>query len=206
MSHWRLWVTIGVIVILLAGAWWFVGMTGGPDAPAREPGTADEDFYALGEPTEGVDIGQRAPELVGGPGQEEALLGLDGEPITLAALRGRPLWLVFWATWCPPCQSETPDLQRAFEAHASDGLRLIAIDVQEPAEIVADYMATYDLTYTAALDPSGAIMRAYGVFGLPTHYFIDEDGIVRDRVYGPLSFDQMEERLTGILVPDPGES
>ena len=64
---------------------------------------------------------------------------------------------------------------------------------------MADYISTYDLTYTGALDPSGSIMRSYGVFGLPTHYFIDADGIIRDRFYGPMSLDQMEERLASIL-------
>lgn len=132
-------------------------------------------------------------------GSDEVVRDLEGRPITLASLRGRPVWLVFWATWCPPCQAETPNLQRAYSAHQIDGLELIAIDVHETAEIVSDYMATYELTYIAALDPSGSIMRSYGVFGLPTHYFIDAEGINRDRFYGPMSLDQMEERLASIL-------
>jgi peroxiredoxin len=186
-----------VVTVVALGLWWTQGI-GGPVAPDNDPQTSS-DFYALGEPTEGVDIGQRAPELVAGPDIDESVRGLDGETITLASLRGRPVWLVFWATWCPPCQAETPDLQRTYEAHVDEGLELIAIDVQEPADVVAEYMDTYGLSYTGALDPSGAIMRAYGVFGLPTHYFIDAKGIIRDRFYGPMSRDEMEQRLAKIL-------
>ena len=65
--------------------------------------------------------------------------------------------------------------------------------------MVKDYVDRYDLTYTVALDPSAAVMRSYGVFGIPTHYFIDREGRIRDRYYGPLTRDQMEQRLATIL-------
>ena len=188
-----------VIAVLVALGAWFVIGAGETDRSDDDPATPGDGFYMLGETAEGFDIGQRAPELAPNDGSDEVVRDLEGQPITLASLRGRPVWLVFWATWCPPCQAETPDLQRAHAAHEAEGLELIAIDVQETAEIVADYMATYSLTYTGALDPSGSIMRSYGVFGLPTHYFIDAEGIIRDRFYGPMSLDQMEERLTSIL-------
>lgn len=187
-----------VIAALIAlGAWFVTGA--GTDRTTDDVGTPGAGFVALGEATEGFDIGQRAPELAADDGSDEVVRDLQGQPITLASLRGRPVWLVFWATWCPPCQAETPDLQRAYLAHEAHGLELIAIDVQETAEIVAEYMSTYDLTYTGALDPTGAIMRSYRVFGLPTHYFIDAEGIIRDRFYGPMSLDQMEERLSSIF-------
>ncbi len=186
-----------IAVVVALGAWFVVG--GESDRTEEDPEAPGAGFYALGETTEGFDIGQRAPKLAADDGSDEVVRDLEGEPITLASLRGRPVWLVFWATWCPPCQAETPDLQRAYTAHEAEGLELIAIDVQETAEIVADYMETYSLTYTGALDPSGSIMRSYRVFGLPTHYFIDAEGIIRDRFYGPMSLDQMEERLASIL-------
>jgi len=195
-----LWVFVFVVVgLVAAGSWWLLADPLGPDEASTGGPVAQEGFYALGERTEGLEVGQVAPELVGDPGSGAVVTNLQGEPITLASLRGRPVWIVFWATWCPPCQAETPDLERTFEDHAADGLELIAIDVQEPVEVVRDHMEAYDLSYTAALDPSGAIMRAYGVFGLPTHYFIDRDGVIRERVYGPMTREQMEERVASIL-------
>jgi hypothetical protein len=61
------------------------------------------------------------------------------------------------------------------------------------------------LTYTIGLDVSAAIMRTYGVYGLPTHYFVDRDGVIRDRWYGPLSRAQIEERLS-VIIPSPPRS
>lgn len=191
-----------LVGLVAAASWWMSGTSGETETEgvaSTDLPAATEGFYELGEPTEGLDIGQVAPELVGGSGSDAVVTDLDGAQITLASLRGRPVWIVFWATWCPPCQSETPDLQRAYEDHAGEGLELIAVDVQEPAEVVRDYVETYGLTYTAALDPSAEIFRAYGVFGLPTHYFIDRDGVIRQRVYGPMTREQIEERLASIL-------
>jgi cytochrome c biogenesis protein CcmG/thiol:disulfide interchange protein DsbE len=157
-------------------------------------------FVAIGEATDGLGVGQRPPPLAG-PDGVGTLVDLGGIPVDLESLRGRPVWVVYWATWCPPCQSETPDLQRAFEGNAPSGLELVAVDVQEPEDSVREYIETYGLTYRVALDTTGIVMKAWGVFGLPTHYFIDRDGIVRDRVYGPLTLEAMQARLDLITPP-----
>lgn len=168
-------------------------------APTAQTGTA---FFRIGAETEGLQIGQRLPDFTGSnDGQTVQLTDIDGKPIRLADLAGHPLWINFWATWCPPCRQETPDLRDAYSAHASSGLVLLAIDVQEPREVVADYVKTYGLTYRIGLDTTAAIMRAYAVFGLPTHYFVSADGIIRDRYYGPLSRAQIETILAKILPP-----
>jgi thiol-disulfide isomerase/thioredoxin len=172
---------------------------GGGASPAVDPGAT---FYRLSAETQGLDIGQRAPELAGQDGDRQIQLAdLDGRPLSLAALRGRPVWINFWATWCPPCQRETPDLRDAYDAHNAEGLVLIAIDVQEDVESVRDYAARYELRYPIGLDTYAAIMRTYRVFGLPTHYFIDRQGVIRDRYFGPLNRQQIEQRLTLILKP-----
>ena len=77
------------------------------------------------------------------------------------------MWVVFWASWCPPCQQETRDLQRAFEASEGTGLGLIGVNVQESADVARDYAETYGLTYRIALDPTAGAFRRWGVFGLP---------------------------------------
>jgi len=159
-------------------------------------------FYRLSNGGQGLDIGQVAPELVGTSNdQPVGLKDLDGRPLTLASLRGHPVWITFWATWCPPCQRETPDLRAAYEAHRKDGLVLIAVDVQEEAGVVRDYVTRYGLTYTIGMDVSGAIFRTYKGFGIPTHYFIDRNGVIRDRVFGPLDRAGIEQRLAKILGP-----
>jgi peroxiredoxin len=162
----------------------------GPAPPAAPlPGAS---FYRIGEGGTGLAIGDRPPPLATDAGP---LVDLDGNAVDLASYAGRPVWVVFWASWCPPCQQETPDLQRAFEGSEGTGLELIGVNVQESAEVARDYAATYGLTYRVALDPTAGAFRRWGVFGLPTHYFIGRDGRIMDRWFGPLSLAEMERRV-----------
>lgn len=170
---------------------------GGAAGPTSDPGAS---FYVLGSGSGGLDVGKAAPDFVGrSGGQSVRLTDLDGQPIVLADLRGRPVWLVFWATWCPPCQRETPDLRATYDAYKQDGLVVVAIDIQEPADVVREYARKFGLAYRIGLDATGAISETYSVFGLPTHYFIDRQGVIRDRNFGPLTRDQMEQRVAAIL-------
>ena len=173
---------------------------GGSDSTSPvDPGAT---FYRLSAETQGLDLGQKAPELVGeNGGASVQLMDLVGRPVSLASLKGQPVWINFWATWCPPCQRETPVLRDTFEAHKSEGLVLLAIDVQEPADTVRSYATRYGLTYSIGLDVTGAIFRTYRIFGLPSQYFIDHEGVVRGRYFGPLTRDQAEQQLKAILQP-----
>ena len=170
--------------------------------PVGDPGRGSEvpapgaSFFLFGEEGTGLAVGQRPPELVNDAGAP--LTDLDGQPVRLDDYIGRPVWIVFWASWCPPCQAETPDIQRAYEAYAGDGLEVIAINVEEPPEEIRAYAETYGLTYPIALDPDASVFRRFGVFGLPTHYFIGPDGIIRDRWFGPLTLASMNARIEAI--------
>jgi cytochrome c biogenesis protein CcmG, thiol:disulfide interchange protein DsbE len=174
----------GLLLMLLTSPLGAPGQSGGP-----APGSS---FYIVGERREGLAVGERPPELRGPGGP---LVDLAGEAIDLAGMQGRPVWVVFWATWCPPCQQETPDLQRAFEDNRVSDLEVVAVNVQESAEIARAYADTYGLTYRIALDPAADAFREWGIFGLPTHYFIDRDGIIRDRYFGPLTRGEMQRRI-----------
>jgi len=174
---------------------------GGPSSPptVQDPGVV---FYQISAKTQGLDLGQRAPELTGDDtGTAVQLSDLDGQVVTLASLKGHPVWINFWATWCPPCQRETPVLRDEYKAHQSQGLVLLAIDVQEPADSVRQYATKYGLTYRIGLDVTGAIFRTYRIYGLPSQYFIDRDGVIRGRYFGPLTADLAEQQLQVILQP-----
>lgn len=167
---------------------------------APRPGAS---FFVIGPATEGLAIGQVAPELAGErDGQAVTLTDLAGEPVRLAALRGHPVWVNFWASWCPPCQQETPVLRDLYRDRAADGLRMVGVSVQEAsAEEVRRYVDTYDVPYTVAFDGTSAVFQAWRGFGLPTHYLIDAGGVVRAVHYGPVSRDMAETLLTTIMGP-----
>jgi cytochrome c biogenesis protein CcmG/thiol:disulfide interchange protein DsbE len=170
-------------------------------APSTPAPTVGGGFFPVAAPTEGLRPGQKAPELSGEvDGKTVQLVDLDGSPIRLADLRGRPIWVNFWATWCPPCQEETPTLQKVYERHRADRLALIAISVQETTpEDVRSYARTYGLTYTIGFDATSAVFKTYRAYGLPTQLFIDRDGIIRNVWKGPLTDEQAEAFLASIL-------
>jgi len=159
-------------------------------------------FYQISAETEGLQLGQRAPDFIGKNGDQDVrLTDLESREVRLADFAGQPVWVFFWATWCPPCQQETPDIRHVFEANRDAGLVVLAIDVQEPVDTIRDYAERYGLTYRIGVDTYAAIMKTYGVFGLPTRYFIDRRGVIRDRYFGPLKRDQMQQRVNLISQP-----
>lgn len=143
--------------------------------------------------------GGPAPDFVNADGSTPLLRGLDDRQIRLADFAGRPLWIVFWATWCIPCQEEASHIEAAYRAHAPNGLAVLAIDVQEPTAAVRDYVASHNLSYAIGLDPTAAIMALYGARGLPSHVFVDRAGVIRDRYAGQLTAATMEAHLGAIL-------
>lgn len=170
------------------------------DAP--RPGAS---FYVIGERTEGLAIGQIAPELVGDEdGQAIALVDLDGMPVRLADLRGQPVWVNFWASWCPPCQQETPVLRAMDERYREDGLAIVAVSVQEASpEDVRRYVETYGLGFRVGFDATSAVFRAWRGYGLPTHYLIDPEGVIQAVHYGPVNERSAEILLATIMPPAP---
>jgi peroxiredoxin len=199
--------TLGQLVVVglvLAGGALLLALLATPvSTPAGStvpvPGSG---FYQLGEPTTGLAIGQRAPELEGVvDGRTVPLTDLDGQVLSLVERRGQPVWLSFFATWCPPCQEETPVLRAAHERYGPDGLEMVAVSVQETTpDDVRAWAETYGLSYPIGFDASSAVFRAYGGFGLPTHVFLDRDGVIRQVVYGPLTSGQVDDILAPLLA------
>jgi len=150
----------------------------------------------------GVRPGQIAPELAvtRSDGSTFELTDLDGRPVRLADLRGKGVWLNFWASWCPPCQSETPTVRDLADEYRNRGLVVVGISVQETSPgNVAEYAARYQLDYTIAADVSGDIYRLYNPPGLPTSIFIGPDGAVRSFVLAPLSRPAAIAQIAAIL-------
>ena len=194
-------VVAGAALLLLVATRPLVG-----PAPSLAPGDPRATQYVIGSAGEGLRVGDRAPELeiVGPDGAPAPLLDLDGNPVRLADLRGRPVWINFWASWCPPCQAETPTIRDLAEAYAPQGLEVIGVSVQEATEDdVRAYVEKYDLGYTVAADLAGDVFRRYRVYGLPTQYFIDENGIIRNVVQGPVTPESAAGHLAGLGLAPP---
>lgn len=128
--------------------------------------------------------GYRAPDF--------AFEDLEGNTVRLSELRGVPVLLNFWATWCPPCRKEIPDLQRFYEQYG-DRITLLGIDWGEDVEEVKRFLERYGATYTNLLDKDGKFFVRYRLTGLPTSYWIDEEGIIRGMWLGAMELEEMVE-------------
>ncbi len=159
--------------------------------------------YLLRSPIPGLRVGDLAPELAGAldDGSPFTLNDLDGNPIRLSDLRGRAVWLNFWASWCPPCQAETPILREIDERYRDRGLTLIAVQVQQTVDDGRRYAATYGLEFLIGADVSAVVFRTYRVYALPTQFFIDPDGVIRAVVNGPLDAAAASRLVEAILPP-----
>ena len=197
--------TLGVVVaaaVLLVAVTRPLGPGPGAGQPTNLPGATP---YLVGSPTTGLQVGQLAPELewLDAGGASVSLTDLDGNPVRLDDLGGKLVWLNFWATWCPPCQGETPVLRDLDERYGDRGLEIVAVAVQETSpDNVRDYADRYELDYTIAFDASADIFDLYRVFALPTQVFVGPDGAVRQVVNGPLT-DEIASAWIEEWLPEP---
>ncbi len=190
-------------VVVLVGVTTPLGNTANGPAAVDPRATA----YLLSSPPPiGLKVGATAPEfsVANDDGTTYQLTDLAGAPIRLADLRGKAVWINFWTTWCPPCQSEVPILRDLSARYKDRGLMLVAISVQEtsPADVAA-YAARYQLGYTIGFDGSGKIFHAYKAYGLPTQVFIDVNGVIASIVPAPLDEAGAIAQIEAIL---PGAS
>jgi cytochrome c biogenesis protein CcmG/thiol:disulfide interchange protein DsbE len=143
-----------------------------------------------GQPS-GAQTGQIAPPL--------AATALDGATVDLAALRGRPVIVNFWASWCVPCREEFPLFkERLAVLGPTDGLQVIGVLYKDEPELAQRFLDDLVATWPTVDDPDGSLAAAYRVVAPPQTYFIDRDGVVRGIQIGevqPSDFDTQYAKI-----------
>jgi peroxiredoxin len=134
---------------------------------------------------------QAAPQL--------ALTSLQGNPVSLADFRGKVILVNNWATWCPPCQAELPELQAYYQAHAKQGFVIVGIESGEPAATVSGFVHRLGLTFPIWLDPDGTALDAFENMSLPSSYLMDQKGVLRMSWTGQINQDTLEKYVTPLL-------
>lgn len=143
-----------------------------------------------------------SPTAIGSAAPDFALASLDGEPIRLADLRGRPVIVNFWASWCGPCIEEFPLLRDAAARHEAAGLAVVGVVYRDRAEAAREFMERHGGTWPAAMDPGERVAAAYGVVGPPETYFIARDGTIAARNIGQVTAATLDEQLAAIIEPE----
>ena len=141
----------------------------------------------------------KPPALVGSAAPAFRLTSLEGREISLEALRGRPVVLNFWASWCVPCREEAPLLEAAKTSYASADIAIVGVLYADEPAAARDFTATYGLTYDSAMDPDGRTAVDYGVFGIPETIFITRDGTIGHRQIGPVTEPELRRQLDVLI-------
>lgn len=176
----KYWFPLSALVLLLGAAWIWL--------------SAVPLSLAASEAIQAPHRGFLAPDF--------ELQDANGENIRLSDLRGQPVLLNIWATWCPPCRAEMPAMQAVYEAYQQDGFIILAVNAtnQDDRQAVLSFVQEYGLTFPVLFDDSGSVAQTYLSKALPTSFFIDQNGIIQEVVVGgPMSQAILHERIQNLL-------
>ncbi|MES1040970.1 MULTISPECIES: TlpA disulfide reductase family protein [Peribacillus] len=139
----------------------------------------------------GLKIGAKAPNF--------SLKTLDGKQVELSDYKGKKVMLNFWATWCPPCKKEMPDMEK-YTQQAGDDVVVLAVNI-DPENDVQAFVEDNGITFTIPLDSQSAknpVNERYKILSIPTTYFIDKEGIIRNKVISAMQLKDMERNINSM--------
>jgi DsbE subfamily thiol:disulfide oxidoreductase len=141
----------------------------------------------------GPEIGKQAPEFT--------LNDLNGKSIKLKDMisQNKVTLVNFWATWCPPCRGEIPELIELHKKYASQKVALMAIDLQEDPGQVKSFAKEKGMNFTVLVDNTGMVANQYRVSGIPTTFIVDSKGIIRDMIVGGTTLKVLESKIKPLL-------
>jgi peroxiredoxin len=133
----------------------------------------------------GLPIGEKAPDF--------ELKTLDGKTVKLSDYRGKKVILNFWATWCPPCKAEMPDIQKYYN-EADDNVEILAVNI-DPQYDVKKFIRDANVTFPVLLDSKDEVNTLYRILTIPTTYFIDGEGIIRSKHLSVMTTEIIREHI-----------
>lgn len=145
----------------------------------------------------GITIGKTAPDF--------ELQDLSGKNVKLSDFRSKNVVLNFWASWCPPCREEIPEFQRIYREN-QDKIVVIGVNLQESKENAESFVKKLGITFPILLDPNAQVKDMYNVFTQPVTYFIDANGKIVDKKFGPLTSEEVNEKIAKMDIKSDASS
>lgn len=178
---------IGAAIVAVLVVIFFVNLSGDKMAVEvkKDKGNEQQSAVQKGQATEAADF---------------TLKSLTGEEVTLSSLRGKIVIVNLWATWCPPCRQEMPHMQKFYEKHQEE-VEILAVNLTSEdygTEKVAEFVSEFSLTFPVLLDQTGEIGKLYEVYTIPTSYIIDKEGMIFQKIIGPMDEEYMEQLITAL--------
>ncbi|MCX6004854.1 MAG: TlpA disulfide reductase family protein [Chloroflexi bacterium] len=191
-----LWLLIPVIIILIVTAAVIDRVTH-PNATLYSAQVTASKPATQNDAKVGNRIGFAAPDFT--------LPTLDNKEIKLSDFRGKNVIPNFLATWCGPCRFEMPFFQAIHDEWDKSGVSIIAVATQDDLESTRSYAKAYNLKFTIPVDVIGNVAKKYGVSGMPTTFFINQDGVITSVKIGPfIAPEEIEDRMKTFDAADTG--
>ena len=135
-----------------------------------------------------------APE-VGHPAPDFTLTDLEGNRVTLSDFRGKVVFINFWATWCPPCRAEMPEIEAVYQEYKSQDVVIIGVDILEDENEVLQFVQKGGFNWIFVIDTTGEVTRNYGIVAIPTSFFLDREGVIQSVKVGAMTKREIESHL-----------
>jgi peroxiredoxin len=184
----------GIIIVLVLGMLgWAVYdyMNSSDQSTVEEDGSLSEKEIGneVEEPEEvGLSIGQKAPDF--------ELKTLNGETVRLSDYRGKRVLVNFWATWCPPCRAEMPDMEKLYQNKDVVILGVNLTQSESNVQQVKDFVTEFDLSIPILLDENNEVATTYEIRPIPSSFMINSEGTIQYTAFGALNYDQMVQELS----------
>lgn len=139
------------------------------------------------------------PARVGKPLGDFSLSDINGKTVHLSDYTGKTVLVNAWATWCPPCKAEMPDLNAYYQTHQADGFMLLAVNAGDPASDAAAFASQKGLAFPVLLDPNTRLLNSLGIYDFPTSILVGTDGVVKAIHVGMFTPQALEAEITPYL-------
>ncbi|SDO88835.1 TlpA family protein disulfide reductase [Halobacillus aidingensis] len=182
------WLATAFLVILL-GLIIFTTFSEKDEVEQQKSSASQETGMVAPNAPDGLQVGEQAPDFT--------LETLNGETVKLSDFRGKKVFLNYWATWCPPCREEMPEMQKFHEKYG-DEVVMLAVNgtgTEKKREDVGRFVKNGGYTFPILLDKELEINQTYQILSIPTTYFIGTDGVIQEpRIVGPMTYEMMEKK------------
>ena len=138
------------------------------------------------------------PDFVKTKAIDFKLKDLEGKELSLSDLKGKKVFLNFWATWCPPCKAEMPEIEKLYQETKNSDLVIVAVEIGEPLSTVKPFIDSNKYNFKVLLDSDQSVAAKYNISSIPTSYFIDVDGNIVSKSVGGMNIDQMKASIKAL--------
>ncbi len=194
-------IAVVLLALLGGGAFLLQNARGSSSAASDVTPTSSQATQAAGSPDAGLGALDHQAPVIGQPAPDFVLRDVNGKTMKLSDLRGHVVYVNFWATWCVPCKKELPDIQTLYNEKHGQGLDVLEVNWQEPADLAKSYFTQRRLPMPLLLDPNSSVYNQYKLTGLPDSFFVDRAGNISSFYYGQLSLPKMRQRVAQAGLP-----